>query len=180
MKFAAAPALLAAILFSSGCGGDPNVWDENTAKTAVEWEPYQLASEQVSMNLAQLNCGVYNDLWEAPSPGADRSISRLEQKARDLNFSDDVTSDEPGYVSPYTQVRGKFPLQLTAVVSTKDGEDKETKIVQAKVGVKISHPCFEGPLPIMGVRKGKYSDELPVTLQFEHYSDAWHLTKVIH
>lgn len=182
MRFVLAPALLAACLLtlSTSCGGDPNIWDGNTAKAAAEVEPFQLGSEQVSMNAAQLDCGVNNDLWAAPTAGAERSISRLEAKGRELNFSDDVTSDEPGFAYPYTQVRGKFPLQLDQVISVKDGEDPDTKIVQAKIGVKIPHPCFEGPLPIMGVRKGKYSDDLPVTLRYEHYEESWHLTKIIH
>lgn len=182
MKFALAPALLVALLlaFSAGCGSDPNVWDDNSPKTAAEFDPFQLDSEQVSMNLAQLNCGVNNDLWAAPTAGAERSISHLQQKGRELNFSDDVTSDEPGFAYPYTQVRGKFSLQLDQVISIKDGEDKDTKIVQAKIGVKIPHPCFDSPLPIMGVRKGKYSGDLPVTLRYEHYEESWHLTKIIH
>ena len=182
MKFAVAPGLLAATLLalSTGCGGDPNIWDENTAKGAAESEPFLLGSEQVSMNAAQLACGVSNDLWETPTAGAERSISRLQQKGHELNFSDDITSEDRGFSSPYTQVRGKFPLQLDHVVSTKDGEDSDTKIVQAKVGVRISHPCFEGPLNIIGVRKGKYSEDLPVTLQYEHFAGSWHLTKVLH
>ena len=181
MKLAAAPGLLAAVLcaLSIGCG-DPDALDEGVAKEAAESQPFQLDSEQVSMTAAQLTCGANNDLWDAPSGGAERSLSRLQQKGRELNFSDDVTSAEPGFRGPYTQVRGKFPLQLDRVVSTKDGEDKDTKIVQAKVGIKIAHPCFDTPLPIMGVRKGKYYDDLPVTLQYERDGNGWHLAKIIH
>jgi hypothetical protein len=181
MKLAVAPALLAALLcaLSAGCA-DPNAFDDGVAKAAAEWEPVQLDSEQVSMNAAQLTCGVNNDLWDAPRGGAERSISRLEQKGRALNFSDDVTSDEVGFMNPYTQVRGKFPLQLDRVVSTSGGEDKDTKIIQAKVGIKIAHACFDSPLPIMGVHKGQYSDALPVTLQYERDGNGWHLAKIIH
>jgi hypothetical protein len=181
MKYAAAPALLSAILcgLSAGCG-DPNAFDENTAKSAAEYEPFQLDSEQVSMNAAQLTCGVNNDLWDAPRGGADRSISRLQQKGRDLAFSDDVTSDEPGYANPYTQVRGKFPLQLDKVVAIKAGEDKDTKIVLAKIGIKVAQTCFDSDLPIMGVGRGKYSDDVPVTLRYERDGNGWHLAKIIH
>jgi len=181
MKFAAAPALLSAILcgLSAGCT-DPNAFDENTAKSAAEYVPFQLDSEQVSMSPTQLTCGVNNDLWDSPRGGADRSISHLQQKGRELSFSDDVTSDEPGYANPYTQVRGKFPLQLDKVVAIKDGEDKDTKIVLAKVGIKIAQPCFDTDLPIMGVGKGKYSDDVPVKLQYEHDTYGWHLAKIVH
>jgi len=181
MKFAAAPALLAATLcaFSVSCG-DPNAFDDGVAKGVAESEPFQLDSEQVSMNLTQLGCGVNEDLWEAPSSGTERSISRLEQNGRNLNLSDDVYSSDASYADPYTQVRGKFALQLDRVISIKDGEDKDTKIVQAKVGVKIPHKCFDTPLAIMGVGKGKYAEDVPVTLRYERYDAGWHLVKILH
>lgn len=181
MKLTASTALLAAMLgvLSSGCG-DPNAFDEGVAKSAAQAEPFQLDSEEVDMNPAQLACGVNDDLWEAPVAGADRTVSHLQQKGRNLNFSDDVSSDEAGHGLPYTQVRGKFPLQLDQVISIKDGEDKYTKIVQAKIGVKIAEPCFDTPLYIMGTRKGQYRDDLPATLQYERYGEGWHLTKILH
>jgi hypothetical protein len=181
MKFAASPAPLAALLciVFTGCG-DPAVFNDGVAKGAAQAEPFQVDSEQVSISPAQLACGVNDELWDAPSSGGDRSISHLEQKGRNLNFSDDVSSDESGYQFPYTQVRGKFPLQLDQVVSIKDGEDKDTKIVQAKIGVKIAEPCFDTPLYIMGIRKGQYHDDLPATLRYERYGEGWHLTKILH
>jgi hypothetical protein len=181
VKLTAAPALLAAILWtlSTGCG-DPNAFDEGVAKGVAEAAPFQLDSEQVKINPTQLACGVNDELWDAPTDGADRSISHLQPKGRDLNFSDDVTSNETGHPNPYTQVRGKFPLQLDQVVSIRDGEDKDTKIVQAKIGIRVSEPCFDTPLYIMGIRKGKYADDLPATLQYERYDVGWHLTKILH
>ena len=181
MKLTVSSALLAAILgvLSTGCG-DPDAFDEGVVKGAAQAQPFQLDSEQVSMSPAQLACGVTDELWDAPTSGVDRSISHLQQKGRDLNFSDDVSSDELGHLLPYTQVRGKFPLQLDQVVSIKDGEDKNTKIVQAKIGIKIAEPCFDTPLYIMGTRKGQYHDDLPATLQYERYDVGWHLTKILH
>src|SRR4029078_9535645 len=116
-------------------------------------------SEQVSMNQTQLGCGANEDLWEAPSNGGngERSLSHLEAKGQSLNLSDDVYSGDSEYPNPYTQVRGKFPLQVDQVLSIKDGEDKDTKIVQAKVGVKIADPCFKPPLAIMGIRHGTHA-----------------------
>ena len=182
MKFRATPALLAAALaaFLAACGGDPNAFDEGVAKGVAEAEPFQLDSEQVSMNSTQLGCGAGEDLWEAPTNSGERSLSHLEQKGRDLNLTDDVSSGDSEFPNPYTQVRGKFPLQVDQVLSIKDGEDKDTKIVQAKVGVKINDPCFTTPLAIMGIRKGKYAADLPVTLRYERYDIGWHLIKIVH
>jgi hypothetical protein len=181
MKLTAYSTLLAGILcvLSTGCG-DPDAFNDGVVKGAAQAEPFQLDSEQVSISPTQLACGVNDELWDAPTAGADRSISHLQQKGRDLNFSDDVSSGESGYASPYTQVRGKFPLQLDQVISIKDGEDKYTKIVQAKVGIKVAEPCFDTPLYIMGLHKGQYRDDLPATLRYERYGEGWHLTKIIH
>lgn len=182
MKFWATPALLAGALaiVLAGCGGDPSAFDEGIAKAVAEAEPFQLDSEQVSMNLQQLECGAGEDLWEAPSNSGDRSLSHLEQKGHDLNLTDNVYSGDSEFPNPYTQVRGKFALQVDQVLSIKDGEDKDTKIVQARVGVKIMDPCFTTPLYIMGIRKGKYAPDLPVTLRYERYDTGWHLVKILH
>jgi len=181
MKLTAFSALLAGLLcaLASGCG-DPDAFNDGVAKAAAQAEPFQLDSEQVDMNVTQLACGVSSELWDAPSVGTDRTVSRLQKKARDLNFADDISSDEPGHQWPYTQVRGKFPLQLDQVISIKDGEDKNTKIVQARIGIRIADPCFDTPLYIMGIRKGQYRDDLPATLQYERYGEGWHLTKIVH
>jgi hypothetical protein len=181
MKSWATQVLLAGTLavILTGCG-DPSAFDEGVAKAVAEAEPFQLDSEQVSMNLTQLDCGASEDLWEAPSNSGQRSLSHLEQKGRNLNLTDDVYSGDAEYPAPYTQVRGKFALQLDQVISIKDGEDKDTKIVQAKLGVKIADPCFNGPLAIMGIRKGKYAADLPVTLRYERYDTGWHLAKILH
>jgi hypothetical protein len=181
MKLTVSSALLAASLgvLSSGCG-DPDAFNDGVAKAAAQAEPFQLDSEQVDMNPTQLACGVNSELWDAPVVGSERTVSRLQQKGRDLNFSDDISSDELGHQWPYTQVRGKFPLQVDQVISIKDGEDNNTKIVQARVGIRISQPCFDTPLYIIGVRKGQYRDDLPATLQYERYGEGWHLTKIVH
>jgi hypothetical protein len=182
MKLSVSSALLAAAILcvlSTGCS-DSSVFDEGVAKGAAQAEPFQLDSEQVSMTPAQLTCGVTDELWDAPSVGQERTVSHLQPKGRNLNFSDDISSDELGHLLPYTQVRGKFPLQLDQVVSIKDGEDKDTKIVQAKIGIRIAEPCFDTPLYIMGIRKGQYHDDLPATLQYERDGEGWHLTKFLH
>ena len=181
MKLTTSAALLAAMLCAllAGCS-DPDAFNDGVAKGAVQAVPFQLDSEQVDMTPTELACGVNSDLWGAPVIGSDRTVSHLEQKGRDLNFTDDISSDEVGHQWPYTQVRGKFPLQLDQVISIQDGDDRNTKIVQARVGVKIANPCLDTPLYILGVRKGQYRDDLPATLQFERYDEGWHLTKIVH
>jgi hypothetical protein len=181
MKLTISSALLAVMLcaFSAGCG-DPDAFNDGVVKGAAQAQPFQLDSEQVNMNPTQLACGANDDLWEAPVVGSDRTVSRLEQKGRDLNFTDDISSDELGHQWPYTQVRGKFPLQVDQVISIRDGDDKDTKIVQARVGIRVAEACFDTPLYILGVRKGQYRDDLPATLQYERSGDGWHLTKIVH
>ena len=179
MKFLAAPALLAVLcVFTASCAA-PNAFDEDIARAVAASHPVQLDSEQVSMNTGQLACGANNDLWEAPIQGGDRSISRLEPKGRALNFSDDVSSDEPAFPNPYTQVRGTFSLQMDRVFFIKD-EDKDTKIVQARVGIKVPHSCFTSPLMIMGLRKGAYADDQPVTLEYQFDGYVWTVSKIVH
>ncbi len=132
------------------------------------------------MSQKELDCGADHDLWSPPAGEGQRSIARLQDKGRELGFSDDVSVNEPGFPSPYSQVRGKFTLQVGRVVSIKDGEDSDTKIVEAQTGVKIPHTCFGDPPEVMGIRKGKYSQELPATLEFDRDENGWHLVKVIH
>ena len=105
MKFWATPALLAGALATilAGCAGDPNAFDEGVAKGVAEAEPFQLDSEQVSMNFTQLGCGAGEDLWEAPTNSGERSLSHLEQKGRDLHLTDDVYSSDAEFPNPYTQ-----------------------------------------------------------------------------
>ena len=88
MRLRAYSTLLAGILcvLSTGCG-DPDAFNDGVVKGAAQAEPFQLDSEQVSISPTQLACGVNDELWDAPSAGADRSISHLQQKGRDLNFS---------------------------------------------------------------------------------------------
>ena len=53
---------------------------------------------------------------------------------RGLQFDDDVVFTEDGYRSPYVQVRGTFPLGVLEIISTKDGPEKNTKLVELTAG----------------------------------------------
>jgi hypothetical protein len=145
--------------------------------------PIHLDAEQVSLTSGQLECGAQNDLWDQPGPilpGANqRSVARLLDAGRALHFDDDVVVTEPGYRQPYVQIRGDFMLQLADGPTIKD-EGSDGRLVEGKLLVIIPHMCFPDPLPILGVRKGRFSqDALPV-LEFRLLNDGWHFSKLVH
>lgn len=144
-------------------------------------KPAELDREQVSMSYEQLLCGVKNELWESDTAetGQPQTSYRLTQKGRDLQFSDDIYPSGAGYTTPYTQVRGKFKLFLGQVIAITNGPD-HAKLVQAKLSVKIPHPCFATALPIMGVRKGKFTPDAAPVLKYEEDESGWQLTELVH
>src|SRR5262249_34200410 len=135
--------------------------DFNDVKTKgmIEMFPVRLDGEQVVVSQATIDCGVKYELWEPLTEvsGA-RTTARLLGPARDLKLSDDIAY-ESGHRQAFVQVNGEFPLQVDEITSTRD-EDKETKIVEGKIGIKIAHGCFPVPLPIMGVKHGNFSEEV--------------------
>ena len=146
----------------------------------AEAKPVQLDSEQVSLTAEQLNCGVNNDLWDSAPPEAGAQASyRLTDKGRDLQFSDNVYASGSGFSTPYVQVRGKFNLQIIRIAEVSDTNDG-SKLAQAQIGVKIAHPCFAASLPLMGVRKGKFSPDALPSLRFEPAEDSWEPVELIH
>ena len=176
-KFSATLAALALLLFMTACSHD---LDENTIRPRAEGKQFQLDSEQVSLSFDQLNCGIKNELWEtASAEGGQQARYRLTQKARDLQFSDDIYPNGSGYPTPYAQVRGKFYLQIRQVVGITDGGDG-AKLIQAKLGVKIPHECFTAPLPLMAVHKGTFTPDLAPTLKYENTEDGWQPTELVH
>jgi hypothetical protein len=138
-----------------------------------------LQSEQVSLTQAQLNCGVDNNLFLPPESIGNRNVARLTDRGRSLGFSDDVTLDEPGFNSPYTQIRGTFPIQFSNIISIKDVETG-VKRVELNAGVVISHECFSGALPLMGIRKGLIAQNIPPAFEFDQYGDEWKLEHILH
>jgi hypothetical protein len=149
------------------------------AQSIIAGSPIHLDAEQVSLNLTQFECGVQYDLWDPPGAAAgERTSARLEQAGRELHFDDDVVVSEKGFHTPYVQVRGDFMMQLAATSVRDDGPDG--RLVEGKLFVTIPHMCFSDPLPVLGVRKGAFTqDALPV-LQFRLLQDGWHFTKLIH
>jgi hypothetical protein len=146
--------------------------------------PVHLDAEQVMLTSLQVECGVQNDLWEQPAaanvPGAvEHSIARLLPAGRALHFDDDVIVSEPGYRQPYVQIRGDFMLQL-AEGPTIRGEGSDGRLVEGKLLVIVPHMCFPDSLPVLGVRKGRFSEDAPPVMEFRLQNDGWHFTKLVH
>ena len=141
-----------------------------------------LEGEQVVLDDSAIQCGVRSELWDPPTTlSADHTTAHLTSKARDLKFNDDVIIHDPGSRVAYVQIRGEFPLLADSIVSIKNGEDKNAKLVEAKVSIKIDDACFPNPLPMMGVRHGNFSSDSPVALHI-HFDETggWRVDKLIH
>ena len=129
---------------------------------------------------AEVDCGVRSELWgPASPPNQGRSSCPLLPAGRALQFDDDVVFSDPGYRSSYVQVRGTFPLGVLEIVNAKDGPEDNTKLIELRVGVKIDNPCFPNPLPIMGARKGQFTQDFPPLMLFR-LDTTWQMVKFVH
>jgi len=160
-------------LWLSACG-TPD-FDEGAVKSQLEMTPQNLTGEQLTLSDAQVNCGAKNELWDPP----DGNVARLEQKGRDLKFSDDVRLNDPEIHVPYIQISGSFPVQVGEVSKVRDA-GTGVKLAEVKLGVVITHECFAQPLQLMGVRKGKFTPDAPVVFRFQGAGKEWSLDKLIH
>jgi hypothetical protein len=157
------------------CGSN----NEFDAKSILEAAPVSLQGEQLTLSMNDVDCGVQAELWESPSQvSQERSTARLSSKGRALNFSDDVTM-EPNS-RPYIQVSGAFPLQVNEVTEVAQGGENNTKLVTARVGVKIQNPCFQNPLPLMGVKRGNFQHDTAARFLLRLTQEAWKVEKVVH
>jgi hypothetical protein len=158
-----------------GCGG--NDFD---ATSVLESRPVKLDGEQVALNPDQVDCGAREDLWTVATLGGEgRSVGRLTQKGRDLQFSDDVQIGDPGLSVAHTQVHGSLPVQVFQVGSVRE-EDAWTKLGDAKVGVKINDACFQANPPlVMGIRHGQFDPTANPVFRFKLDRD-WQVDQVIH
>lgn len=161
-------------LMLAGCGSG-----DFDAQAVLESRPVKLDGEQVVLNPDQVDCGVREDLWTISPLGEGRSVGRLTQKGRDLQFSDDVQVGDPGVGAPHTQVRGSLSVQVFQVGSVRD-EDAFTKQGDAKVGVKFNHSCFQANPPLlMGIRHGQFDPSANPVFRFKKDQD-WQADQVIH
>jgi hypothetical protein len=178
-------AALAVALFLTAvlCGCKPSSeFNEDTARGAIEAGKMKLEGEQATLSDSQIQCGVQSELWDTPtSLSPDHTTAHLTSKARALKFNDDVIIKDPSSRVAFVQVRGEFPLQVDSIVTIKDGEDKNAKVVEAKASIKIDDPCFQSPLPLMGVRHGNFSADSPVVFHI-HFDEnnGWHVDKLVH
>lgn len=164
-------AIVALVL--AGCGSPD--FGPDSVKGILEGAPVSFPGEQVTLTQSQVDCGVKEDLWDPP----DNHVARLTQKGRDLKFSDDVRLNDPDVSTPYVQINGAFPVQVADGVKLRDG-NKGTKLAEVKIGVVITDDCFTAPLPVMGVKKGKFSPDAPVVFQFKGAGKEWSLDKLVH
>ncbi|MGA3185945.1 MAG: hypothetical protein ABSF22_02460 [Bryobacteraceae bacterium] len=157
----------------SGCGSSE--FGTDSIKGILEGSPVNLSDEQVTLTPTQLDCGVQNELWDPPSG----NIAHLTQKGRDLKFSDDVRVTDPDIHLPFTQVNGTFPVSVSDVSKLRD-TDGGMKLADVKLGVVITHDCFTSPLPLMGIKKGKFAPDAPVVFRFQGSGKEWTLDKLVH
>jgi hypothetical protein len=175
-------------LWCCGCTSQSDFPAER-AQGLVALHPIHIDAEQVMLTQGQVDCGKENELWDiqsgfggsgssSSSSSSALTVAHLTSKARELQFDDDVVLTEAGYPRPYVQIRGDFTVALAEPNIHDDGDG--AKRVEGKVLVTINHPCFMDPLPMMGVKKGKFNeDSLPV-LHYTLENDGWHFDKLIH
>jgi hypothetical protein len=181
LRHSAFAVVLCSGLAATGCV--QKEFPQEKAQAIVQSGTYHLDAEQVSLTMGQVECGAQNDLWQPPPANlasVQRASAPLLQAARDLHFDDDVVVEEPGFRGPHAQVRGDFMLQipLDGMNIRENGQDGRT--VEGRLGVIISHSCFPDPLPVLGVRKGNFSQDVLPVLQFQLDNDGWHFTKLVH
>jgi hypothetical protein len=164
-------------LVLAGCG--EREFGEGKIRYRMETQQTQLDGEQVTLTKAQVACGAQQDLWDIEQLGEDRSVGRLTQNARNVGFGDDVQVEQPGFHNSYVQVRGSFVLSLIQVNNIRD-DGPQNKVVDAKVGVRINHSCFDSPLPVLlGVKRGKFNETAGTLVRF-HLDGDWMYDQIIH
>jgi len=163
-----------ACLILAGCG--PSGFD---LTGALESHPVKLDREQVVLNTEQVDCGAREDLWTITPLGDGRSLGRLTQKGRDLQFNDDVQIGDPAVGVPYAQIHGSFSVKVIQPGSVRD-EDEWTKSGDAKVAVRIDHSCFQAnPPTLMGIRHGQFDQSTNPTFRFK-LDGEWQVDRVLH
>jgi hypothetical protein len=156
----------------SGCSAPG--FDSDAVKGMLESTPLDLSNEQVTINDSQLDCGTKNDLWDPPNG----NVARLTQKGRGLKFTDDIRLNDPEIHQPYTQVNGKFSVQVADVSKIRDTEGG--KLADVKLGIVIAHECFTTPLPLMGIRRGKFTPDAAVVFRFRGSDKEFTFDKLMH
>jgi len=169
------PVLLAFAL--GGCASPE--FDKNTAKGVLEANPVQLNSEQLLLSAEQLTCGDKEDLWHLTSLGGGRTVGRLSDTGRALQFSDDVRLGDAG-AGGTVQVTGKFTLRALQVPSLKD-EGTRSKLVEARTVVVVNHKCFQETSPtLLGVRRGEFTAAANPMFRLRLRQEDWTVEELLH
>jgi len=169
--------LTLAMLGLTGCGGD--TFDAQKVKIRAEEKPVSLDGNQAMLNPQIVQCGVQAELWEEPYfQTPEVAYAHLSSAGRALGFDDDVVVAEPGFANPYVQIRGQFQVVVGEIPFIRDsGGDK---IANAKIGVVINHSCIGLPLPLMGVKRGRFAADVNPELRFRFYNNRWNFDGIIH
>ena len=138
--------------------------------------PKALDGEQVMLTNEQVACGEREDLWTMESHGGDTATGHLTPKAQALGFGDDVRVGEQRL--PFSQLRGQYTLQVLRIESIRD-EGAKVKVVDAKVGVVIAHSCFPQPVQLMGVKKGRFTQDAAPRFQLA-LNGNWEYDRLLH
>jgi hypothetical protein len=171
LRLAASIAILT--LWLSGCSAPE--FGADSIKGILESAPLALSGEQVTLTGQQVECGVQSELFDPPNG----NIAHLTQKGRDLKFTDDVRMVDPDIRQPYIQINGTFPVSVYDVSKFR-ATDNGMKLADVRLGVVVAHECFQNPLPLMGVHKGKFSPDYPVVFRFQGSGKEWSLDKLLH
>ena len=118
LKLGLAAVGVAACFAMTGCYN--SVFDETSLQQSGARQPIEVQSEQVTVKQEVVDCAVDAGLFEKPLDMGSRYVARLTQKGRDLGFSDDISIGEAGYNQPYSQIRGKFPIEFREVTRIRD------------------------------------------------------------
>jgi hypothetical protein len=171
-------AFLPALAMLQSCGA--NDFNYGKVRNIIEGSPLRLDAEYVMLTQQQYECGLQEELWEPPLHPimqGQSGTARLGQKGRDLKFSDDVMLGDKRY--PYVQIRGDFNLFVNEITSDRAGSDEFQRFAETKVAVVIQHTCFPTPLPLMGVKKGQFTQDYSPILEFR-YNNGWTIERVVH
>ena len=166
----------ATMLLLAGCG-EPG-FDRGTAGAMLNSKQVALNGEQIILNANQIACGVEDGLWTIADLGGGHRRGRLTYDAKELGFSDDLNLDAGA--AAQAQVNGNFQVR-TMNTESLDDVDAQTKLLRAAVGIVIDHPCFDHPLPIMGVRKGEFRADINPVFRFRQVAEnQWDFDRLIH
>ena len=154
------------IVLCAGCG--LGSFNEGRCRNSIEASPVRLDGE-------------HNDLWDAANLDThEQGVARLQDAGRALHFDDDIQINQPGFRQPYAQIRGEFPLQVLEIVNIRDGEDENVKLVEVRVGIVVQHQCFPQPIPLMGVKKGKFSQDNNPIVRLKQTGSTWLVDRLVH